>query len=304
MRPRKAALALAAIVIAAAAAEMFLRYGLGLGKPVLVQADPGAGYILKPDQDLHRFFGRVHINHQGMRSPEIAPVRDPRALRVMFVGDSFTYGAGRVSQEDLFTDIVRRELPRVVGRPVEVLNASASDWAPANEVGFVRRYGTFGSDLVVLVLNNEDLAQPVAKIEDAQDDLMQTNPPSAFAELYTRFIRPRLRPRPGPGPRAISGADGVVRENLTALDSLHAQLQSLGARLVVLFLPVRAQIPGGSAGALATLKAWTDQRGVKLLDFTPLEAAYPAGAITLDGAHFSAKGNRVVADALLRDWPG
>jgi hypothetical protein len=300
--------AVGAILALAAGSELVLRYGLGLGNPILVQADPAAGYIVKPDQDVHRFFSYAHINHQGMRSDEIAPVRDPRALRVMFVGDSVTYGTSRVDQDHLFSQIIHHALPDVIHRPVEVLNASASAWAPDNEWAYVRSRGIFGSDWVVLVLNSGDLAQPPSTLADVGDDLPAVRPATAWAELYTRFIGPRLFHLRRKNDAGISGApmdaEAVVAANLADMDQLQGFVRDHGARLMIIYLPFRRDIPTQSAPSLATLQAWTTQHDVKLIDLTAVEAAHPSSQITLDGVHLNAAGHALVADAILKQWPG
>src|ERR1039458_2847959 len=46
--------------------EAGLRFILGLGNPILIQSDAACSYILKPDQDVKRFFVHTRINHYGM----------------------------------------------------------------------------------------------------------------------------------------------------------------------------------------------------------------------------------------------
>jgi hypothetical protein len=133
----------AALVVLAALLEAMLRFGLGLGNPVLIAEDSACAYILKPDQDVFRFFSHTHVNHFGMRSDEVPALRDPHTLRILFVGDSITYGTSRIDQRQIFPEILHRDLRSIVQRPVEVLNASASSWAIDNELSYVRSRGRF-----------------------------------------------------------------------------------------------------------------------------------------------------------------
>jgi len=97
-----------------------------------------------------------------MRSDEVSPVPTPGVVRVLFVGDSLTYGTTHVDQRKIFTQIVGRGLPSIVHHSVEVLNASANGWAPDNEWSWVRTRGIFHSNFVLLVLNDGDVTQPWA----------------------------------------------------------------------------------------------------------------------------------------------
>src|SRR5580692_10189695 len=83
---------LVGLVLAAAFIEAALRFGLGLGNPVLIEPDSACSYILKPDQDVRRFFVHTRINHYGKRSDEVTIPHAAGTLRLMFVGDSLTYG--------------------------------------------------------------------------------------------------------------------------------------------------------------------------------------------------------------------
>lgn len=308
MPARKIAMGAALGILALAiASELLLRFGLGLGNPILIQADQACSYIVKPDQDVVRFFAHAQINHEGMRSAEIPQARDPNALRVMFVGDSMTYGTSRVDQKSLFTEIIHRRLPDVVHRPVEVLNASASAWAPDNEWAYVQSRGTFNSDWVVLVLNSGDLTQSRATMADVGDDLPSKRPATAWQELYTRFIGPRLfhrAPKTDAGIGARPNAESVVRGNLADLEQLYAFVRHSGGQLMIVYLPARGDIPRQSAPSQSILKDWSARHDVKLLDLTSVEAAHPSSQITLDGVHLNRYGHSQVADAILKTWPG
>jgi hypothetical protein len=305
--PRRVIAFLMALVALAAMSEAALRFGLGLGNPILIALDPACGYIVKPDQNVVRFFGRTYINHYGMRSDEVPLVHRPDTLRLLFLGDSITYGTSRVNQSRIFTEILHRELPLIVHRPVEVLNASASAWAPDNELSYIRSRGIFQSDIVLLVLNDGDVAQPRATIADIGDDLPQRRPTTAIGELYTRYIRPRIfygGMRRDAGDSPVVNTDNTIRENLADLDSIEKLVTGSGARLLIVYVPFRRDVPEQSAAAQSILLAWTNAHRVALLDLTSAELIYSCEEITIDhGWHFNAKGHRIVAQAIEKAWP-
>jgi len=287
--------------------EAGLRLILGLGNPILIQSDAACAYLLKPDQDVHRFFVNTHINHYGMRSDELPPARQPGSLRLMFVGDSLTYGTTRVDQRKIFTELLHRQLPALLHRPIEVLNASASAWAPDNELAYLRSRGIFQSDIVLLVLNDGDLTQPRSTLADVGEDLPSRRPLTAIGELWTRYLRPRLlhlTQKADAGDQSAANAEATTRSNLANLDSIHSLVAAQGARLVVVYIPFRRDIPQPAAAQLATLRSWTDANLVPLLDLTSAEAPYSATQITLDnGIHLNAEGHRIIANAIENSWP-
>lgn len=298
--------ALPALLAVAVAAECVLRYGVGLGNPVLVTPDAACNYIVKPDQDITRFFRHTHINHYGMRSNEVPPTRTPHTLRVMFVGDSITYGTSRVGQSEIFAEVVQRELPSVVHEPVEVLNASASSWAIDNELSYIRSRGIFQSDEVLLVLNSDDLAQPRATIQDLGDDLPVKRPATALGELYMREVKVHLfhaHARTDAGETSDPGAQGIIQANLADLDAFRALVAGQHARFAIVYVPFRKDIPEDSSGPASVLRGWAAAHQVPFLDLTEVEAKYSPDQITLgDGMHLNAAGHRMVATEIENSW--
>jgi hypothetical protein len=295
------------LVVGFAALEALLRFGLGLGNPILIQPDTACSYILKPNQDVMRFFVHTHINRYGMRSDEIAANHTPRTLRLLFVGDSLTYGTTQVDQKAIFTEILHHDLPAIEHRPVEVLNASAGAWAPDNELAYVQSRGTFDSDIVLLVLNDGDLTQPRATTAEIGDGLLQKRPATAIGELYTRYIRPRLAHAAGRGDAGDSvsahGGD-VMRKNVADLDEFAALVSSHGARLILIYIPFRKDIPQESKESAAKLYTWSSAHQVAMADLTSAETPYTSSEITLDnGIHFNRQGHLVVARAIEQLWP-
>lgn len=295
-------------LIAAGMLEASLRLLLGLGNPILITPDPECGYIVKPDQDKFRFFVHTSINHFGMRSDQIATRPDPHTLRLMFVGDSITFGTTRVDQSQIFTQIVQRELPRIVQRPVEILNASANAWAPDNEVAYVRSRGIFQSDAVILVLNDGDLTQPRATIDQVGGELV-TRPPLALDELWAKLAMPRIRhafhapEKSDAGDTIDPNASTVLQQNLADLTGLNRLVSSHHVRLIVIYIPFRADIPAVSGRCLAPLRSWAAAHQVPLLDMTSVEASHSPREININGGHLNAYGNLLIARALEQSLP-
>ena len=302
---RGAAKAAIALVLLAGLTEAGLRLVLGLGNPVLIAPDAAAGYTLKPNQNVWRFFCRTRTDGNGMRSE--APAARPAngALRVMFVGDSLTYGTSRVSQDDLFTERVKRELPAVLGRPVEVLNASAGAWAIENELGYVRSRGVFNSHLVLLVLNSGDLGQPRSRVEDVGRDLPVKAPAMAMEELWERYLLPRLRL----AQRKVDAGDAArvdanqVAASLAELEEFRQLVTGQGARMGIVYIPFRKEMPEPAGAMGRTLREWAAGHGVPLMDMTAVESGHSVKEIDLDaGVHLNAEGHRLVAAEIEREW--
>jgi hypothetical protein len=286
--------------------EAVLRLGLGLGNPVLIVPDQSCEYILKPDQNIYRFFARTQINHLGMRSDEVSLRRTPGVLRILFVGDSITYGTSRIDQRQIFTEILHHDLPSLLRRPVEVLNASASAWAIDNELSFIRSRGIFQSDIVLLVLNDGDVTQPRSTIDQVGDDLPRVRPATAIGELYSHYFRPRLLRmirRSDAGDTVSDGDSDVIRHNLEDLDNFQKQVITSGARLAIVYVPFPPDLPNRSSRAQSILHSWSSVHNVGLFDLTSEELQHTPAEITLNhGVHFNDIGHLLVAKSIEKLW--
>ena len=159
-----------------AAGELVARSWLGLGEPPLSLNDPGIGYLFQPDQNCHRFHHLVHYNSWSMRSDDFPLHKaDRREVRVMVVGDSVINGGALTDQKELGTSLLQQDLASRLGRPVVVGNISAGGWGPLNEWPYLREFGTFDADDLVLVESSHDAFssfqdKPVAGVDPAFPD--------------------------------------------------------------------------------------------------------------------------------------
>jgi lysophospholipase L1-like esterase len=191
---RRLAWLLAFVVGALVAGELVARFYFGLGDPPLMMADPQIEYLYKPSQTVRRFGHVIHYNQYSMRSPDFpAHKSDPSEFRVLVVGDSVVNGGAVNTDADVATAILARMLPEDLRRPVVVGNISAGSWGPPNELAYLRRFGTFDADVIVLVFSSHDAAdvptfEPTVGV---RDDFPDRRPVSALAEGVHRYL-PRV----------------------------------------------------------------------------------------------------------------
>ena len=85
------------------AADVFLNKKYGLGNIVLYQNSIINGYDLKPNQKIiNRRSNTIFINNKGMRSSNDWLKNNER--KILFIGDSVTYGGSIVSNNELFSE--------------------------------------------------------------------------------------------------------------------------------------------------------------------------------------------------------
>jgi len=187
--------------------EVGLRLLFGFGNPLLYLADAEIGYLLAPNQRTRRFGNRIAINEYSMRSSTITNRRPTSTLRVLLLGDSVANGASWTDQNRTISALMTTQLELAVRvssdesfighqpfERVEVLNASANSWGPQNELGYLKRFGSFEAQVIVLLLNTDDLfaAAPTSDPVGRAPNYPNRKPPYALAEVYTRYLSPRL----------------------------------------------------------------------------------------------------------------
>ncbi|MBD2451098.1 SGNH/GDSL hydrolase family protein [Nostoc sp. FACHB-152] len=173
--------------------EIYLRIAFGLGSPVLSQADTYTGYRFQPNQSLVRFGKKIEYNQYSQRSEPINLLKPKGNLRILMVGDSVLNGGNPIDQKQIITEQLEDKF-KASGEPTEILNASAGSWGIGNHLGYLKEFGTFNSDAVILQIGTHDLTQPTSTSERVGKDPNYPNHPPLLAiqEALTRYILPRF----------------------------------------------------------------------------------------------------------------
>ncbi|MBD0342914.1 MAG: SGNH/GDSL hydrolase family protein, partial [Microcoleus sp. Co-bin12] len=81
-----------------------------------------------------------------------------------------------------------------IKKQVEVLNASAGSWGIGNQLGYIRKFGTFESDAVILQIGTHDLLQPPSSSAGVGNHPLMPNrkPLLAIQEVFQRLFSPQL----------------------------------------------------------------------------------------------------------------
>jgi hypothetical protein len=196
-RRRWPLIALGVILALLVVGELVLRFYFQLGDPPLFIADRDIEYMYKPDATYHRMGNTMHVNSFGMRSEDFpAHKSELNELRVMVIGDSIINGGMPTDDRYVCTKILKETLRDALHRTITVGNISAASWGPINMLAYVKRYGLFDADVVVIVLSTHDYGD----VEEKPTNPVGVNPrwPStkpvlALQDATTRFFIPYTR---------------------------------------------------------------------------------------------------------------
>ena len=309
------------ILILVLGSEFFLRQVFGFGRPLLYRSDPHMGYRVAPNQNIRRFGNRVRINQFSMRNDPITPERSPQTLRILMLGDSLVNGMVWTDQDQTLTALVQQKLTESnhisgVNEPVpqriEVLNVAAGSWAPRNELAYLREFGTFEAQLLILVINTDDFfgAPPRPEVVGQDPAYPDRYPLCAWVEFLEQFWR-RL---PLPSTLGLKRSKliplppekDVLDINLKAIDDIYTLTQTTDTQFLLILSPLRRELDmeGGSRDyekkARQRLQDWVNAHQISFLDLLTDFNAHPSPLdLYSDHIHLSLQGNQWVAEAIV-----
>ncbi len=159
-RPRRRlagniALSLGVIAVLLAASEIAVRsYYTPENLGTVFRFDKTLGWALKPNSHLRavdyqrKLDYMIKINSLGLREREIPVSKGKRGRRILFLGDSVTFGTG-VDAEWRYSDF----LQRAMGKDNEVLNAGVAGWGNDQELLYFESGGwRLEPDVVIIQL--------------------------------------------------------------------------------------------------------------------------------------------------------
>jgi hypothetical protein len=235
------------------------------------------------------------VNGLGYRGPERPRDKAPGWNRILFVGDSVTYGQGVESNEALPSALER--ILRQRGRLVEVLNFGVPGY---NLEEYVDQYRLFASawqhDLLLVGVVNNDLSLPFCDMIERPVLMWSLKYAYAFRAGYLLWSITFTR---GYGNLDSSDGPGRLEARLRgALNQIDQLSRRFGARAAVV-----AMGPEDINGLPhAKLTEAAGAAGLPILEVGRCVSGGEIPEVPGDG-HFSAEGNRMVAECIA-DWIG
>lgn len=318
---------LAIVLVLGLILEVGLRSRFGFGNPLIYITDAEIGYLLAPNQQTRRFGNRIEINEYSMRGGAISPTRPESTLRVLLLGDSIANGGWWTDQADILSAMMASGLKATVAKvgagfvqksskvqelsakparttEVEVLNASANSWGPRNELAYLKRFGTFGAQVVVLLINTDDLfATAPSSVQVGRDrNYPAKKPLLALQEVVTRYVLPAPNI---PELTALNQESGDrVGFNLTAIEEIGANAKSSNSKFLLAMTPLLREVgsPGPRDYEIKERQRLTEfaaSKQILYLDFLPFfNSAESKESLYRDHIHLSYQGNLQVSQAI------
>jgi lysophospholipase L1-like esterase len=312
---------LAGLLVTTVLLEVTLRV-VGLGHPYysapeLYQPGRDPRLLFEPRANFDGFSegSWVRTNSLGLRERELPQEKPPATRRVVFLGDSVTFGAG-VLDEQAFPRLLEADLRR--DGPVETVNAAVVGYNTEQELARFETAGLrYQPDVVVLTFVVNDLLDSFSIFDHQYDPTGLLAGPKIWlrrnSHLY-RFVqntywrislelrRTQTERAEAPRPRAR------VEERLSQVTAIADLAGANGAAFLLVLYPDNLNDPvsAGPSGARTTVReellALADRSGYPVVDLTSAlgDVRDPrAREFRLrEDPHPSPAGHRAIAEAL------
>lgn len=156
--------------------ELLLRKVMGLGDPVLYDSSPIYGYRPLPNKEYTRFRrAKIKFNNLALRAEN--DWDDEIQNKVLFLGDSVTYGGSYIDNRELFSHLAVKDLTAY-----ESGNAGVNGWGVENIYGLIVESNFLPAQVYVTVVPEGDFYRGLTRIQGLP---FFNNPPKlALAELW------------------------------------------------------------------------------------------------------------------------
>jgi lysophospholipase L1-like esterase len=270
---------------------------LPLGGDLFVyRADSSFTYRYDPAGDPSGYFGPegrmvYKTNNMGLRGPDRELTPAPGTMRILCLGDSYTFGEG-VQEQDTYPArleaLLRAGAARAAGpRPsdFEVVNAGVQAQDTRLEALLLQRLIRLGPDLVIVGFFMNDAMPDMETIRVQEQDRaemeMGRRIPSRLVSVVWSRVQAHLRQRAYLQSLRASFAGPGWEECRQHLAQIQTTTDSSGARLLVVIFPVLWKLGGHYpfADQHAMVRAECARLGCESLDLWPVYRGRSASAL-------------------------
>ena len=282
-----------ASLVSLVGAEGFLRWR-DLADPPAFEANAQYGYLMRPNQSASTRGHRFRINHAGLRGADFTLPKPNGVFRIVFLGDSITFGGGRIPDQDLFVNRAALILASSNHRQIEAINLSAPGWGIQNMAGYVATNGLLDADALVWVISSSDFRRPKSTLEE--NGFLEHKPWSRLIYATTHVFRFARRSVDNGVPQRTDS--DPLRQNAHTLRRTLSQISNNNVACVVIAVPA-AYENAQSLADLNTFRSATASVSVPFTEVRPALQQHRPEEMFLDGVHLSVDGHKVVSEAIV-----
>ncbi len=278
---------LPAILIIGILAEVCMEKFMGLGDPILYDSSPFYGFRPLPGRTYTRFHGKeIKFNNLGIRANE--DWHGNINNKILFLGDSVTYGGSYVSNQELFSSLAVKDFPGWQSG-----NAGVNAWGVENIYGLVVETNFTPAKVYVTTLPERDFERGFTEIKGLP--FFNISPQYAFKELWLYFCCAQNDKRYTGWQVYATPAERnyVIEKAVGKLKKMDAFLRNKGFQHFIFITPSKNQVLGiaGKDALIAHLLTEYKLKPIYISD--KLRSKLNTENIFLDDIHLAKKGHEV-----------
>lgn len=283
------ALILCFIIIVLTSTEVMLKEFMGLGRPILYDSSPIYGYRPLPNQKSSRFRGAIlKINNIGLRADE--DWDDNKDNKILFLGDSVTYGGSYIDNRELFSNIAVKDL-----KNFKTGNAGVNAWGIENIYGLIVESHFRPAIIYITVVPEGDFYRGLTRMPGLP--FYNVGPNYALKELWYYFCYQQNNKRYKEWTSYSNNNEKrfIVEKAVKKLKEMDTVLKKEGYVHLILISPNEIQVSGRTPKD-KLVKDLLDQyalRPVYILDKLSQEDLSNRGKIFYDGVHLEKVGHEI-----------
>lgn len=268
----------------------------GLGKTILYEAHPIYGYRPIPHQTVTRKpQHKIKMNNLGLRAESDWDTSPEN--KVLFLGDSVTYGGSYIDNTQLFSTLAVQSLPGIQSG-----NGGVNGWGVNNVAALVTEKGFLPANIVVSVFPEGDFYRGLNRI--GGQPLWTRQPRFALEELFQYFIyQINLKKTPVSQHFSNEEKQQIVELAAQKLKEMDNYLKAHHCTHLIYISPTRSQVlhQAPEDNILKTALAKYGLNVIYLKGCLPTLSEKETRALFHDEIHLSETGHQVWAGIIQKD---
>ena len=218
---------------------------MGLGNPVIYNSSPIYGYKPLPNKEYTRF-GRAKImfNNLGLRANK--DWNKEKNDKVLFLGNSVTYGGSHLDNEELFSRLAVEKLNKTAHLNYTSGNAGVNGWEIENIYGLIRELHFLPATVYITTLLEGDFYRGLTRMQGLP--FFNKKPTFALQELWYFFCYKQNNKRYEPWTTFLNEQERiyVLEKAVKKLKEMDTFLKEKGYKHVLFITPSKNQVIEGT----------------------------------------------------------
>lgn len=277
-------------------AELYLR-SIGLGNPILFYANASYRFAPLPNQQQVRQRGaKVSIDSKGLRNS--ADWSDPADGKLLFIGDSVTWGGTYIDDRQLFSDGVCQRLAAATGKRYVCGNTGANQYGTDNMAERIRYKNVNDESVLVVTLIAPDAIR--GRVDAEGRYFFMQRPPPPFRALWeattflTWVLYKKLRPQTYRSDDDLRVAERSVENMLSAI----RETQRPGRKVLIVLSPIKAELNGKESPLTKQVQSMLARSGFDWIDLHGPVSKAVTPDFYYDEVHLDVRGHAFYAEQI------